>query len=75
VPAVFMTVVTTSYILVEDVGFRMSPRSGTVLGILAGAACAAAFFRALPRLAPEEDKPALVARPTEAERAADSLAC
>lgn len=75
VPAVFMTVVTTSYILVEDVGFRMSPRSGTILGILAGAASAAVFLRALPTLAPEEDKPAITGRPTEAERAADSLAC
>jgi len=75
VPAVFMTVVTTTYILVEDVGFRMSSRSGTILGILAGAAGAAVFLRALPKLAPDEDKPAIAGRPTQAERAADSLAC
>jgi carbon starvation protein CstA len=75
VPAVFMTVVTTSFILIEDVGFGLDPRLGTVLGISAGAAAAAFFLGMLPRLAPELDKPAFAAQPTDAERSADSLAC
>lgn len=74
-PAVFMTVVTTSYILIEDVGFRLTPRWGTVLGLAAGLAAAVAFLLVLPRLTPEEDKPAVTGQPTEAERTGDSLAC
>jgi carbon starvation protein CstA len=75
VPAVFMTVVTASYILVEDVGFGIDPRWGTILGIVVGVVSAAFFLWMRPRLAPEEDKPAVDGRPTEAERSADSLAC
>jgi len=75
VPAVFMTVVTTSYILVEDVGFGLNPRLGTILGLVAGAASAAFFVWILPNLEPEEDKPAINGQPTEAERSAESLAC
>ena len=75
VPAVFMTVVTTTYILVEDVGFGLDPRWGTILGLVVGVASAAFFLWMLPRLEPEEDKPAVTGRPTEAERSADSLAC
>ncbi len=74
-PAVFMTVVTTTYILVEDVGFGLDPRIGTTLGIIVGVASAAYFLWMLPRLTPEEDKPAVAARPTDAERSSDSLAC
>ena len=75
VPAVFMTVVTTSYILVEDVGFGLNPRLGTILGLVAGVASAAFFLVMLPRLESEEDQPAVTGRPTEAERSGDSLAC
>lgn len=74
-PAVFMTVVTTTYILVEDVGFGINHRLGTTLGIVAGLVSAAFFLWRLPRLEPEEDKPAVSGQPTEAERSADSLAC
>lgn len=74
-PAVFMTVVTTSYILIEDVGFGLDPQLGTIVGIVAGAASAIFFLWMRPKLAPEEDKPALTASPTDAERAGDSLAC
>jgi carbon starvation protein CstA len=74
-PAVFMTVVTTSYILVEKVGFGLSSRLGTILGIAAGLASAVLFLVMLPKLKPEEDKPAFTAQPTDAERATDSLAC
>ena len=58
-PAVFMTVVTTSYILVEDVGFGLNPRWGTILGLVAGVASAALFLCVLPKLAREENKPPL----------------
>jgi carbon starvation protein CstA len=75
VPAVFMTVVTTSYILVEDVGFGLNPRLGTILGIVVGVASALFFLAMRPRLEPEEDKPAMTGQPTEAERSGDSLAC
>jgi carbon starvation protein CstA len=75
VPAVFMTVVTTSYILVEDVGLGLNPRLGTILGLVAGVASAVFFLGMLPKLEPEEDKPAVNGQPTEAERAGDSLAC
>jgi carbon starvation protein CstA len=74
-PAVFMTVVTTTYILVEDVGFGLNQRLGTTLGIVIGAASAAYFLWMLPKLTPEEDKPAVTGRPTDAERSSDSLAC
>lgn len=75
IPAVFMTVVTTSYILVEDVGFGLSQRVGAGLGITAGVAAGAVFLWMLPRLEPEEDKPAIVGRATDAERSTDCLAC
>jgi len=74
-PAVFMTGVTSSYILVEDMGFGLNSRWGTILGVIVGAASAAFFLWRLPRFEPEEDKPAIIARPTDAERSSDSLAC
>ena len=43
IPAVFMTVVTTTYILVEDIGFGLDQQLGTVLGILVGLVIAGAF--------------------------------
>jgi carbon starvation protein CstA len=75
VPAVFMTVVTTTYILVEEVGFGLNTGLGTILGLIAGIASAGFFLWMRPKLKPEEDKPAVSAQPTETERAGDSLAC
>ncbi|HSL19757.1 MAG TPA: carbon starvation CstA family protein [Methylomirabilota bacterium] len=75
VPAVFMTVVTVSYIMVEKVGFGLGVGTGTAVGLAVAGACSAAFLVALPRLAPEPDEPAVEARPSDAERAGDSLAC
>ncbi len=74
-PAVFMTVVTSTYILVEKVGFGLSYWLGTSLGILLGIIAAGWFFWKLPKLAPEQDEPAIVGKPTDAERAGDSCAC
>jgi len=74
-PAVFMTVVTTTYILVEDVGFGLGPRWGTMLGLAVGGASAATFLVTLPRLKPEDDQPAMAGQASEVERTADSLAC
>ena len=74
-PAVFMTVVTTTYILVEKVGFALDPQTGTILGVAAGVLSAGCFLGMLPMLTPEEDKPAVTGNPTDAERSVDSLAC
>ncbi len=74
-PAVFMTVVTTTYILVEDVGFGLKPVWGTWLGLIIGGATAAWFLIRLPKMPHEPDEPAITPRPTEAERSTDSLAC
>ncbi|HNQ89353.1 MAG TPA: carbon starvation CstA family protein [Verrucomicrobiota bacterium] len=74
-PAVFMTVVTTTYILVEDVGFGMNPAWGTALGAGAGAAAALWFLIRLPALRAEPDPPADPSAPSAAERSSDALAC
>ncbi|MDH7503349.1 MAG: carbon starvation CstA family protein [Verrucomicrobiota bacterium] len=75
VPAVFMTVMTTTYILVEKIGLGLNPQIGTPAGILIGMAAATAFLVLRPRLTRETDQPAILPRPTEAERSADSVAC
>jgi carbon starvation protein CstA len=75
-PAVFMTVVTATYILVEPkAGLGLKSTSGTMIGLAVGLACAVAFLVVRPRLPFEADKPVVPANPTDAERAADSLAC
>ncbi len=74
-PAVFMTVVTTTYIMVEDVGFGLSPALGTVLGLLIGMATAVWFLARLRKLSAEPDAMIITPRPSEAERSTDSLAC
>jgi hypothetical protein len=75
VPAVFMTVVTVSYIMVEKVGFGLGVGTGTAIGLAVAGACSAAFLVARPRLSPESDEPTVEARPSEVERAGDNLAC
>ena len=78
VPAVFMTVITATFILVKNpkgVGLQLNYTLGVVLGTLIGVAAAAAFLWALPKLPPEEDAPALEGKATDAERESDSLAC
>ena len=74
-PAVFMTVVTTTYIMVEDYGFGLPYRVGVGLGLLLGAVALTAFLVIRPRLEPEEDEPVVPAIPSEAERNGDCVAC
>ncbi len=50
-PAVFMTVVTTTYILVEESGFGISYRIGVSIGLLCGAVSLTIFLAALRRMA------------------------
>ena len=72
-PATFMTIVTTTYILVEKHGLGLPYRLGVGLGIALGLAAAAAFWLFKPAPKPDDDLP--TATPNEAERAADRLAC
>ena len=77
-PAVFMTVMTVTYILVESRQngcLGLDHATGTVIGLAAGAAALGVFLRARPRLEPEDDTAQVEARPTAAERAGDGLAC
>ncbi|MDZ7616812.1 MAG: carbon starvation CstA family protein [Patescibacteria group bacterium] len=74
-PAVFMTTVTTSYILSEQVfGFGLSQTQGTILGSLVGLASAVAFLLVRPNLPPDEDRPMTPTTLSEGERASDSIA-
>lgn len=43
-PALFMTVMTVTFILVEENGFNLSQRTGTALGTAAGVAATVLFF-------------------------------
>ncbi len=74
IPAVFMTVVTATYILVEEIGFGLGQQLGTVLGILVGLVIASIFLWILPKFPPDEVKPLLATHPSDAERAAGSIA-
>ncbi len=75
-PAVFMTVVTTTYIMVEENGFGLPYSLGTGLGLVFGAAALVAFLVALPRLDPEDDDGSMAPAVTsQAERDGDRLGC
>ena len=67
-PAVFMTVVTTTYILVEKSGFGISYPIGVGIGIALGAASMIIFLVVRPRLEPEGDEAVVRVAPSEAER-------
>lgn len=73
VPATFMTVMTTSYILVEDVGPGLPVRVATAVGVLVGAAALGAFLIARPRLEPETDEPQAPVPLSDLDRAADDV--
>ena len=75
-PAVFMTVVTSTYIMVEEKGFGLSLGLGVGLGIALGATALIAFLIALPRFEPEDDDaPTAPVVPTQAERDGEHLGC
>ena len=74
IPAVFMTVITTTYIFVEDIGLGLDPSLGTALGVIAGLIAAGIFLFVRPKLTPDEDRPMVATNLSEAERAADSIA-
>jgi carbon starvation protein CstA len=74
-PATFMTVMTFTYILVEDVGLGLPHRVGTILGVVVGLSFLVAFLVLRPRLSAEGDQSQVVVQPTEAEREGDNLAC
>ncbi|MBN2494243.1 MAG: carbon starvation protein A [Deltaproteobacteria bacterium] len=77
-PATFMTVMTVTYILVEsrENGCAgLDPLLGTIIGAALGLAALIAFVWIRPRLSPEPDTAQVPARPSEAEREADKLAC
>jgi carbon starvation protein CstA len=74
-PATFMTVVTVAYIMVEKVGLGLDVRTGTIIGLAVGLLSLAVFLIMRPRLTPEDDDDAIEAKPTEAERVSDNLAC
>ncbi|MCX8107813.1 MAG: carbon starvation protein A [Verrucomicrobiae bacterium] len=61
VPAVFMTIMTSSYILVEKVGFGLDVHLGTAIGVLIGIAAATAFLIARTRFSQHmnQDQPAI----------------
>lgn len=73
-PAVFMTVVTATYILVEDIGFGLGQKWGTVLGTAIGLVVAGIFLLIRPKLPPDEDRPVVPIPLSDAERSADSIA-
>ncbi len=73
-PAIFMTVVTTTYILVEDIGFGLGQKWGTVLGTAIGLAVAGIFLLVRPKLPPDEDRPLAPVPLSEAEWSTDSIA-
>jgi len=74
-PATFMTVMTFTYILVEDAGFALPTRLATTLGLALGLAALIAFLLVRPRLEPETDGELDGDARSDAERAGDSLAC
>ncbi len=74
-PAVFMTAMTVTYILVEDIGLSLPLTWGTSVGVAAGAASLVAFLVARPRLPPADDGPQPLVELSEAERASDNVAC
>jgi carbon starvation protein CstA len=73
-PATFMTVMTTTYILVAKEGLGLDHTVGTVLGLVLGAFALGLFLFARGRLEPEPDRPAVDGELTAAEKESDGLA-
>ncbi len=74
IPGTFMTVMTVTYILVEDKGFGLSQRMGTGIGVGVGLAVLVGFLVALRFLEPEDDSQ-IEPKPSELEREGDNVAC
>jgi len=77
-PAVFMTAMTATYLLVErrEHGCLGLPTwLGTAIGACLAAAACAWFFWKLRRLPPEDSRPALEVRPAGYEKEVEKLAC
>ena len=74
VPAVFMTVITTSFICVDKTGFGIGQQWGILAGAVIGLAIAVIFLVVRPKLPPDEDQPLEPTKLSEAERTADSIA-
>ncbi len=73
-PAVFMTVITTSYICIEKIGLGLGPKWGTAIGVAVGLICAGIFLAVRSKLPPDEDQPLEPTKLSDAERASDSIA-
>ena len=56
IPAIFMTVVTFSYIMQAPEGFKLSPEIGNAIGLIAGVILALLFFNKVRKLKDESEK-------------------
>ena len=56
IPAIFMTVVTFSYIMQAPEGFKLSPEIGNAIGLIAGVILALLFFNKVRKLKDESKK-------------------
>lgn len=74
-PAVFMTIVTTTYILIEERGLGLPYSAGVWLGLATGLLTAVAFLWLKPTPDPDADDDVPPSQPNEAEKAGDQLAC
>jgi len=73
-PATFMTIMTTTFILVEQRAkgcLGLDPTLGTIIGLVLGAAALGAFLWIRPKLSPEDDRPADLKAPREAKKQAE----
>ncbi len=73
IPATFMTVVTTTFILVVKFGLDLPMNLGIGLGIGIGLACLAWFLIRRPHWTPEDDTAQLEAQPSLIEKAMDDI--
>jgi carbon starvation protein CstA len=74
-PAVFMTIVTTTYIFVEQRGLGLPYGLGVGLGLASGVAAAAAFLILKPAAAADDHDDDLPPDRHKVEEAGDCLAC
>jgi carbon starvation protein CstA len=78
IPAVFMTIMTATYIFVErreNGCLGLDSTTGTAIGVAIGLAALGLFLWKKRAHAREADEPALEAKPTAAEHESDRIAC